>query len=394
MAHEGKDRVVKPKILCVDDEPNVLAAFQLNLRREFEVLAASSGEQALAILESTRDIKVLMCDMRMPRMNGAAVLTRARELYPSVSRVLLTGQADTASAISAVNDGQIFRYLTKPCDREPLIAALSAAVEHNRLIMAEKVLLQETLRGAVAALCDVLALASPLAFGRANRVKARSAKLAEQLALPDPWQLEMAVSLQHVGYVSLPPATLEKLYAGKALTDEETKQVARVPDVTEQLLRHIPRLEVIREILAIAARQAAWSGVAGQGPTELAGAILRISNDADAIETSGMTGDAVVKLIRQRGNHAPAVIDALEATIGNVTSTYIAEIPLIGLRAGMVLAEDIHLNGALLVSRGYVVAPSFLERTRHFQVGAVKEPIRILVTQDSGADKRGGTTSK
>ena len=114
MAHEGKDRVVKPKILCVDDEPNVLAAFQLNLRREFEVLAASSGEQALAILESTRDIKVLMCDMRMPRMNGAAVLTRARELYPSVSRVLLTGQADTASRSAPSTTARSFATSRSP----------------------------------------------------------------------------------------------------------------------------------------------------------------------------------------------------------------------------------------------------------------------------------------
>src|ERR1700709_97668 len=115
-----------------------------------------------------------MSKRQMPRMNGAAVLTRARELYPHISRVLLTGQADTSSAISAVNDGQIFRFLTKPCEREGLIAALSAAVEHHRLVTAEKVLLQETLRGAVLALCEVLALASPLAFGRSNRVKARS----------------------------------------------------------------------------------------------------------------------------------------------------------------------------------------------------------------------------
>ena len=385
---------MKPLILCVDDEPNVLAAFQLNLRREFEVLAASSGEQALALLESTPGIKVLMCDMRMPRMNGAAVLTRARELYPDITRVLLTGQADVSSAISAVNDGGIFRFLTKPCDREPLVAALTAAVEHHRLITSERVLLQETLRGAVAALCDVLALASPLAFGRANRVKARAHALAERLALPNPWQLEMAVSLQHVGFVSLPHATLEKLYAGKQLTDEETKQVARVPEVTEQLFRNIPRLDAIREILAIAARQAAWSGVAGEGPTELAGAILRVANDADAIETSGLTGEAMVERLRQRGGHPPKLIDALEAVIGDVATTYIAEIPLIGLKAGMVLADDIHLNGSLLVSRGYVVAPSFLERTRNFQVGAIKEPIRILVTKDRPVDRRGGAISK
>jgi hypothetical protein len=167
------------------------------------------------------------------------------------------------------------------------------------------------------------------------------------------------------------------------LSDEEAKQVARVPEVTEQLFRHIPRLEVIREILAIAARQAAWSGVAGESQTEIAGAILRIANDADAIETSGVTGEAMVKLLRQRGGHCSKLIDALEVVVGSVATTYIAELPLIGLKVGMVLAEDIFLNGALLVSRGYVVAGSFLERTRHFQVGAVKEPIRILVTKDA-----------
>ncbi|MEO6777453.1 MAG: response regulator [Kofleriaceae bacterium] len=385
---------MKPKILCVDDEPNVLTGFQLNLRRDFEVLVASSGDQALAILEATPDIKVLMCDMRMPRMNGAAMLTRARELYPHITRVLLTGQADVSSAISAVNDGQIFRFLTKPCERETLVAALTAAVEHHRLVTSERVLLQETLRGAVAALCDVLALASPLAFGRANRVKARSQALAEHLELADPWQLEMAVSLQHVGYVSLPASTLEKLYAAKPLSDEEAKQVARVPAVTEQLFRHIPRLEVIREILAIVARQAAWSGVAGEGPIELAGAILRIANDADAIETSGVTGEAMVALIRQHGGHPPKLVDALEVVVGGVATTYIAELPLIGLKAGMVLAEDIFLNGALLVSRGYVIAASFLERTLHFKVGAIKEPIRILMTKEAAVDRREGAISK
>lgn len=384
-----------PRVLFVDDEPNLLAGMQLNLRREFEVLIANSGEEALTILAATPDLAVLVCDMRMPRMNGAAVLTRACAIAPSVTRILLTGQSDISLAISAVNDGQIFRFLTKPCQRDVLVASLHAAVRQHELVTAEKVLVQQTLRGAVAALVDVLALASPLAFGRATRVKTHAALLAEAMELPDPWQLELAVSMQALGYVALTRETLEKLYAGHVLGDDEQRQVARMPAMTEQILAHIPRLEQIRAILAVAARQAAWSGVAGEGPTELAGAILRLANDADAIETSGFVGAPMVQLLRQRGGHPPYLVDAFETLVGDESSRqHIVELPLSALKPGMVVAEDIFLNGALLVSHGYKVTGSFLERARHFAVGAVKEPIRMLMTTDAGADLRASGMSK
>jgi CheY-like chemotaxis protein len=385
----------RAKVLFVDDEPNLLAGMQLNLRRDYDVLIAPSGDEALTILAATPDLAVLVCDMRMPRMNGAAVLARARESAPSVTRILLTGQADVTSAISAINDGQIFRFLTKPCDRDVLSGALRAAVRHHELVTSENVLVQQTLRGAVAALVDVLALASPLAFGRASRVKKRAVQLAEQIQLPDAWQLEIAVSLQALGYISLSTGTLEKLCAGHSLDDDDQKQIARMPALTEQILSHIPRLEEIRAILSCAARQATWSGVTGEGPTELAGAILRLANEADAIETSGVQGVRMVKLVRTRGGHPAKLVDALETLVGQATSTlYVAEIPLSGLKIGMILAEDIFLNGALLVSRGYAVTGSFLERTRHFAHGAVKEPIRILLSADSGAELRTGGLSK
>ena len=384
-----------PRVLFVDDEPNVLAGMQLNLRREFDVLVANNGEEALTILAATPDLAVLVCDMRMPRMNGAAVLMRACEIAPSVTRILLTGQSDLSLAISAVNDGQIFRFLTKPCEREVLVASLHAAVRQHELVTAEKVLVQQTLRGAVAALVDVLALASPLAFGRATRVKKHAALLAEAMEIPDAWQLELAVSMQALGYIALTRETLEKLYAGRVLSDDEQRQVARMPAMTEQILAHIPRLEQIRAILTVAARQAAWSGVAGEGPTELAGAILRLANDADGIETSGFAGASMIQLLRQRGGHPPYLVDAFETLVGHAHSTqHVVELPLSALKPGMVVAEDIFLNGALLVSRGYTVTGSFLERARHFAVGAVKEPIRMLMTTETGADLRASGMSK
>jgi CheY-like chemotaxis protein len=378
--------MTRPRILCVDDEPHVLAGMQLNLRRDFDVLIATSGELALGLLEVHPDVSVIVCDMRMPKMNGAALLAAVRARFPDVTRVLLTGQADMSAAISAINDGQIFRFLTKPCDRDALLTALRDAVQHYQLIHAERVLLQETLRGAVEALVDLLALAAPLTFGRANRVKQRARQLAEHLELSDAWQLEMAVSLQHLGYMALSHSTLEKLYAGHDLDEDAQKELARMPTVTEQILSHIPRLEPIRAILEAATRQSNWSGFAGEGSVELAGAILRLANEVDAIETTGVGGMHVVKLLRTRGGHPAQLLDALQVLVAQSTSNYIVELPLAALRGGMVVADDLFLNGALLVARGYVVTASFLERARHFAKGAVKEPIRILMTERDGAD--------
>jgi len=312
-----------------------------------------------------------------------------------VTRILLTGQTDMTSAISAVNDGQIFRFLTKPCERDLLISSLRDAVRYYEVVTAEKVLVQQTLRGAIAALVDVLSLASPVAFGRSSRVNKRAAQLAAATELPDPWQLELAVSLQALGYVSLTPETLDKLNSGEPLTSSEERQVARMPEVVEQILSHIPRLEKIREILTVAARQSAWSGVVGEGPAELAGAILRLANDVDAIESSGLKGSTMLELVRKRGGYSPTLFDALDGVIGKATtSQYVVELTRAHLKPGMVVAEDIQMNGTLLVARGYVVTPSFLERVNQYVVGAIREPIRILMTADVSVDQRAGGTSK
>jgi DNA-binding NtrC family response regulator len=160
-----------PRVLCVDDEPNVLEGLRRQLRRHFSVATANGGILALEVLEREGPFAVVVSDMRMPEMDGAAFLGRVREQAADTVRVLLTGQADLDATIAAVNEANIFRFLTKPCPTESLITALNAAVEQHRLIMAERVLLEQTLHGSVKALTDILGLANPTAFGRAARAK-------------------------------------------------------------------------------------------------------------------------------------------------------------------------------------------------------------------------------
>ena len=157
---DAKPMVAKPVVLCVDDEPEVLQANAMLLRRKYEVLTANSGIAALELLK-TKTPAVIISDMRMPGMDGATLLARVHEIMPSMSRILLTGQADTKAAAAAVNQGRIFRFLMKPCGVDELLEAIAAGVEQHRVIGAEQVLLDQTLRGAVRALGHLLALIDP-----------------------------------------------------------------------------------------------------------------------------------------------------------------------------------------------------------------------------------------
>ena len=217
-------RAERPRILCVDDEPHILDSLTDTLHRRFDVRTATSGADGLAQLSAEPDgFAVVMSDMRMPAMSGAVFLREARHVAPDATRILLTGYADLDAAISAVNDGQLFRFLTKPCPADVLLATCDAALEQHRLRTAEKVLLEQTLKGSVGALSDVLALANPAAFGRSASVRKYAQRLASALEVEDMWEVEVAAMLAQLGAVTLPPETAEKVYSGAKLTTREQR---------------------------------------------------------------------------------------------------------------------------------------------------------------------------
>ncbi len=377
----------RPRILCVDDEPNVLAGLALHLRRRFDVVTAESGHAALKLLEEGESFCVVMSDMRMPGMDGAELLSRVRKLAPDSVRILLTGQAEMKSAISAINEGQIFRFLTKPCPPADLLAAFDAALEQHRLLTAERVLLEQTLHGSIKTLVDVLSLTSPLSFGRANRLKTRASELAAKLQLPDIWQLEVAAMLFELGSITLPQDVLERVHSGANLSEAEQKMLARVPEVTEQLLQNIPRLEPVRAIIARATKPGRHNGPLVDDPslrsTELAARILRVAIDFDALEAQGHAPALCIDTMRGRADrYDTSVLEAFAALYGTSTVgvEQIRDLPLSGLKPGMIFTEDVRFtNGALLCARGYEVNQSFLERARNFRAGSVKEPVRVIV---------------
>lgn len=360
----------KPQILCVDDEPQILQGTALHLRKKYEVLQATSGVAALQLLEKTTPA-VIISDMRMPGMDGAQLLSQVHAKMPRTSRILLTGYADMASAASAVNDGQIFRFLVKPCPPPALMAAVDAAFEHHRVLEAEKILLEQTLRGAVRALADVLALLDPRGFGRSALVKDIALALAQATGHDLAWQLEVAATFAHVGTASLPAATAERLARAARLAPDEHAMVERLPAMVERIVRTIPRLDEVAAIVAKLEHES-WSDA------PVGARILRLAIDAAAVETGGTDPREAVEVLRLRaGRYQPTLLDAL-AHMRGAPETRIATVKPTELAIDMVLLDDLKgLGGLLIVSRGTKVTAPLLERVRNFPPGFVTGTLRV-----------------
>ncbi|MFA7115335.1 MAG: response regulator [Candidatus Omnitrophota bacterium] len=121
-------------ILCIDDEENILQSFNRTLGMEgFKVLLAGSGQEGLDILRKEK-IDLILCDQRMPEMSGFEVLRIAKEEYPEVLRIMLSGYSDFESLVKTINEGEIYRFLSKPWDTEELIKVITSALEQKEIL--------------------------------------------------------------------------------------------------------------------------------------------------------------------------------------------------------------------------------------------------------------------
>ena len=133
----------RPKVLVVDDEAEVLHSVHDLLRIDYQVLTCQSGPEALDYLKAAPDITVLLTDQRMPGMSGVEVLHQARLIRPETTRLLFTAFADIHAMIDAINQGHVFRYITKPWEPEELESVIRQAVERHDLIVERNRLVAE-----------------------------------------------------------------------------------------------------------------------------------------------------------------------------------------------------------------------------------------------------------
>src|SRR5262249_29286905 len=160
-------------------------------------------------------------------------------------RVLLTGHAEVDAAARAINEGEIFRFLCKPCPSDTLCATIELAAEHHRLACAERDLLERTLAGSVTLLTDVLALAAPEIFSPARTLRAYVAPMAKKVDPARAWQYETAALLPQLGCIAMAPGAVERLAAGLTISDDDRRAFDAHPQVGHRLLAPIPRLDTV-----------------------------------------------------------------------------------------------------------------------------------------------------
>lgn len=381
------------RVLLVDDDPNLLSALQRQLRKQFDLTTAEGGSPALQAvteaMESRNPFAVVLCDMRMPGMDGIEVLSRIRALSPETVRMMLTGNADQQTAIDAINRGNIFRFFTKPCPAEELAVGLQAGIDQYHLITAERELLENTLAGSVKVLADVVAMNDPVAYGLATRLREWARLLTAEWKLPSRWQLDMAAMLIPIGQVSIPPELIAKQRAGEALTEAEQSIIARAPEAGRNLIANIPRMAQVAETIWLQDRGYDGSGFPPDGPkgTDIPfdARLLRILKDLAAACPSGLLDPvAFAQLDRNRAQYDPNLLSkvrsALLSLLGGAQPLEV-EVPVAALRTGSMVLSDIRLtNGHLILKAPTMLSGAQVERLRSLaKIYTFVEPVRVRV---------------
>ena len=318
----------EPRVLLVDDEPLVLEGLRRSLHEEFVADLAEGPEAGLAKLRNNGPYPVVVSDMRMPGMDGAQFLAAVRTLSPESIRVMLTGQSDMETAVRAVNEGQIFRFLTKPVSRTTLLATLRACVEQYHAARFEKEQLKVTIQaleqldlGTLTALARAIDAKSQWTAGHSERVTNLALQMARAMGLPaKSLEIMQRGGLLHdIGKIGTPPAILDKL----GRLEPEEMQIMR--DHVKTGVRILEPIPCFREALPMVAQHHEWfdgsgypAGLAGENISLLA-RILAVADSYDAIVSDrpyreGLPKPQALEILRRKSGTQfdPMVVEVFE----------------------------------------------------------------------------------
>ncbi len=374
-------------ILFVDDDATLLKSFKRTLPKQFRVITANSPEEGLRILQEQGPFPVIISDMKMPGMTGIEMLIQSKKISPDTVRILLTGFADQQTAVDGVNKGDLFRFLTKPCDIETLNLILRAAVRQHQLIIAEKEILERTLLGTVRVLTQILTLVNPTAQGCASRLKRYVHHISKNLSLEeDKWLYEMAAMLSQLGCLTIPPEVLTKHVNGAKLSDSEREMVEQHPSVATKFLMHIPRIEEVVEMIANQNRPYSqfpkYSDPENYAKAQLGAQILHVATDFDRLLRIGISPHKTLKTLQQETEeYNPVLVESLHSFNFGLQNMVSMNIHCLELNTRMSLDEDIYTSaGMLLASKGQKVTEALLRGMLNYsQTVGINEPFMVLV---------------
>lgn len=416
-----QDQEILPtNLLFVDDEANILAALRRLFRPlGYRIFTAESGAQGLEIIASEK-IDLVISDMRMPEMDGAQFLEQVRHRSPDSIRILLTGYADIASTIDAINKGQIYRYIAKPWEDNDITLTVRYALEQKQLVREKERLealtqrqneelkdlnanledkvkarteelrqtmgfldiahekLRKSFFTSILVFSNLLELRKGAMAGHSRRVADIARKLALHLGMGEAEAQDVMVAglLHDIGKIGLPDSLLHKPFS--ALAGEEYNAVAKHPIVGQTALMALEQLNDAAKLI-----RSHHERFDGKGyPDGLAGTaiplgarILVVANDYDAVQLGHLLSkrlnaqDALIFIKEGRGNrYDPQVVDAFIKMMGGTGEvTKVREIALrpANLKNGMVLTRDlISRSGFLMLARDYLLDDALIEQLK------------------------------
>lgn len=371
-------------ILFVDDETRILDGYKRSLRKSFNIVTAIGGAQALEIMASKGPFPVIVSDMQMPEMNGAQLLSEVKKKYPDTIRLMLTGNADQKTAVDAINQGDVFRFLNKPCSSEQMINEINAALKFHQLQKAEQELLEKTLKGSIRALIEILSIVSPKIFGHTENIRNYVVKCARVMGIKKTWELEAIALLSQIGLVTLPDTVLDSVAKGKELKADEQMAYEYHPILSSDLINKIPRLEKISEAIRYQNKSFTNTEDVSKEDLPVESRILKGVLDLMAGETSGLSSlDSLEKLKAQQQDYDPKVLAALAQILNAKAEILTVEISISELKSDMIIASNITTSsGALLVRKGQKINDSILAKLNNFRANSeMSDKVKIVTTK-------------
>lgn len=380
---------MKPRILLVDDDKNILAAYTRILHKHFETVTANSGLQALQTIQSQEPFSVVIADMHMPGMTGLELLKQIRDLDPNIIRVMMTGDAEQKTAVDAVNCGEVFRFLNKPCPPDELVHAIERSLHQFELVHVEKEILEDTLAGALQVMTDLLSTLDPQAFGSATRLRERALKLAALLKVDRDWEIGLAALLSPIGRMTIAPPVIQKLQTGHPMSAEELSLIERVPEFGANLLMRIPRLEGVAEAVLYQNKGFDGSGFPAEAPggkaIPLAARILKPLADLMRLEHQRPLPQAINELKARASLYDPEILTATltlvqrEMEPGEACTLPARDISINELKEGHVLASHVMtVTGKLVLFPGTRLSAGHIQLLQNLaELLDLREPIQI-----------------
>jgi response regulator RpfG family c-di-GMP phosphodiesterase len=418
-------------ILCVDDEPFILTALQRLLRTSgHKVLTADSGEAAFALM-GTEAVDLLISDMRMPVMSGADLMKKVRARWPHVTRLLLTGHSDVSATISAINEGQVHRYLTKPWSDAELLLTIKEAFEHKFLeeekrrlealtlqqnaelknlnahledLVAERTQaleqahdrLKRNYFNSIKTFSNLIELRGGQLMGHARRVGDVSLRIAKSLKLDEAQANDILIAslLHDIGLIGLPDYVFTK--ATSRLAAADANQYRMHPTFGEQTLLVQDDMQAVAALIRSHHErydgQGYPDGLAGE-EIPLGARILALSDAYDDLQTGHLVSEklspneARTFLERGRGTQFdPHVVDAFLTLFAPTVTAPASDQQAVllkpdELQEGMVMARDfLSPQGVLLLATEHELTHDLIDRIRLFERRAGR-PILLAVKQ-------------